>query len=361
MNIENLSTLKIHKLTQEQYDRERDANRLDENALYLTPYEETDPTVPAWAKAETKPTYNKSEIGLNNVDNVKQYSVENPPIVAQTEAPEDTNVLWLDTDDNTNDMSSLDTTLTVRGKAADAKAVGDQLDQLFDAIANININRDSIIEEVIAALGTPVFGRVDAENNIILTGQLIDGVYTLKYEDAEGNVTEIGTLNNVPEPTYTNILPLAINSDKTPYVGTNGEKGYKTGYRLNSSGAETAITGWEVTGCIPINSTSDVLYFKNIQRIGESSAKYDYITLLNSNFSVLTSTQLSSLETNTDMTSRGFTFDGNGDIVSIDLKILGTYGYGSVPVSNWQNVKYIRFSCYGITDESIITKNEPIE
>lgn len=42
-------------------------------------YEETDPTVPAWAKAATKPTYTKSEVGLGNVDNVKQYSASNPP------------------------------------------------------------------------------------------------------------------------------------------------------------------------------------------------------------------------------------------------------------------------------------------
>ena len=37
MITENLSTLKIHKLTQEQYDRELQAGRIDENALYLTP------------------------------------------------------------------------------------------------------------------------------------------------------------------------------------------------------------------------------------------------------------------------------------------------------------------------------------
>jgi hypothetical protein len=34
---ENLSTLKIHKLSQEQYDRELEAGRIDKNALYLTP------------------------------------------------------------------------------------------------------------------------------------------------------------------------------------------------------------------------------------------------------------------------------------------------------------------------------------
>lgn len=37
MITENLSTLKIHKLTQAQYDRELSAGNIDENALYLTP------------------------------------------------------------------------------------------------------------------------------------------------------------------------------------------------------------------------------------------------------------------------------------------------------------------------------------
>jgi hypothetical protein len=42
MITENLSTLKIHKLTQAQYDRELEAGRIDENALYLTPDEDVD-------------------------------------------------------------------------------------------------------------------------------------------------------------------------------------------------------------------------------------------------------------------------------------------------------------------------------
>ena len=45
----------------------------------LQSYTETDPTVPEWAKAESKPSYTKSEVGLANVDNVKQYSKSNPP------------------------------------------------------------------------------------------------------------------------------------------------------------------------------------------------------------------------------------------------------------------------------------------
>ena len=39
MQTENLFNLKIHKLSQEQYDRELVAGTLDEHALYITPDE----------------------------------------------------------------------------------------------------------------------------------------------------------------------------------------------------------------------------------------------------------------------------------------------------------------------------------
>lgn len=37
MNAENLSTLKIHKLTQTQYDRELEADNIDKSAIYMVP------------------------------------------------------------------------------------------------------------------------------------------------------------------------------------------------------------------------------------------------------------------------------------------------------------------------------------
>lgn len=55
-------------------------------------------------------------------------------------------------------------------------------------------DKEDLVQQVITALGTPVFGRVDEANNIVLTGELADGTYMLKYEDAEGNQTEIGTI-----------------------------------------------------------------------------------------------------------------------------------------------------------------------
>lgn len=42
MDTKNLSTLKIHKLTKAQYERELAAGRIDTDALYITPSEEED-------------------------------------------------------------------------------------------------------------------------------------------------------------------------------------------------------------------------------------------------------------------------------------------------------------------------------
>ena len=94
-------------------------------------------------------------------------------------------------------------------------------------------DRESIVQDVLAALGTPVFGTVDEENNIILTGILPEGTYVLKYEDGEGNLTEIGTLqhSNGEDPgdtgTYTNLA----DPDSEEWLA---------GYRIKSDGITIA-------------------------------------------------------------------------------------------------------------------------
>ena len=65
--------------TADHYTKTESDNKYQPKGTYLTSYTETDPTVPTWAKASTKPSYTKSEVGLGNVDNVKQYSASNPP------------------------------------------------------------------------------------------------------------------------------------------------------------------------------------------------------------------------------------------------------------------------------------------
>lgn len=57
----------------------------------------------------------------------------------------------------------------------------------------------------------------------------------------------------------TNQIPISIKADGNPYVGTNGEKGYKLNTRLRSSGEEAALNGASVTGFIPAKK-GDTLY-----------------------------------------------------------------------------------------------------
>ena len=74
MITENLSTLKIHKLTQAQYDRELEAGRIDPNALYLTPDEDAD--LSQYATIEQLNNYVNAYVWKKcNVDNVTVYGV----------------------------------------------------------------------------------------------------------------------------------------------------------------------------------------------------------------------------------------------------------------------------------------------
>ena len=59
MVTENLSTLKIHKLTKAQYEREKNKGALDENALYLTPDDDI--------VKNTMPVIDLTEMGLGTV------------------------------------------------------------------------------------------------------------------------------------------------------------------------------------------------------------------------------------------------------------------------------------------------------
>ena len=53
MITENLSTLKIHKLSQAQYDRAVENGSIDENALYLTPDEANKSILKNWSEVDT--------------------------------------------------------------------------------------------------------------------------------------------------------------------------------------------------------------------------------------------------------------------------------------------------------------------
>lgn len=128
-------------------------------------------------------------------------------------------------------------------------------------------DQESIVRQVIDALGTPVFGTVDDSNNIILSGKLTNGTYTVKYEHTDGSLTTIGTLSQSSgEVSYTNLLPLAEDGVGNIYNGT----GYKSGVRWsNSAAAEASYTGCYLSGYIPVSS-GDIVRLKNVDMINGS-------------------------------------------------------------------------------------------
>lgn len=88
--------------------------------------------------------------------------------------------------------------------------------------------------------GNPVFGIVDENNNIVLSGNLVDGDYTVKYEMGDGSTIDIGNLVLDTNIYYsvTNNLTNCINSNNVTEVA-EGESYSATisansGYELKS-------------------------------------------------------------------------------------------------------------------------------
>ena len=115
-------------------------------------------------------------------------------------------------------------------------------------------DKESIISEVLAILeeSSVVKVTVDADKNISLSGDLEDGTYTIKYNNADGSTTTICTLtisggNSSGGPTYTNLVPTAKTHTNisTVFNGT----GYMDGKYASSSSpyygtdAATVCTG----------------------------------------------------------------------------------------------------------------------
>ena len=254
-----------------------------------------------------------------------------------------------------------------------------------------------------------VVGNVDSENNIIVTGDLADGTYTVKYEMEDGTTIDIGELvldrnvyysitNNLTNCVNSNSATQAIQGesysatitanvgyelssvvvtmggvDITASVVSGGvisianvtddiaiiavaneitnwikEVGYTPHTRLSlSSGNTTAAADYECTGFIPAK-IGDVVRVKNVDLTNENATN---IIFYDSNKAAILC--------NNNGTAHGTTLayffdtsDGNnvnkGTIENTGILTFST------------DVAYIRIGSKSITDTSILTVNQKI-
>ncbi len=181
-----------------------------------------------------------------------------------------------------------------------------------------------------------VVGVLDDSNNILLSGNLADGTYTLKFENSDGTYTEIGTLEVgeiVPEPTNLFVI---------------GGDGYILNGRCNSEGEDrTDTNGNIVTNYIDVKN-GDTVYIKNAT-LQNSSTTGSYSCMKLTDSSVVgfypdTTEHITNLSTSSGVTQ--FTVNNeNADYIRLCLNI----SYGTATTNDIVAGKGI-----------IITVNEPL-
>lgn len=165
---------------------------------------------------------------------------------------------------------------------------------------------------------------------------LLDG-YTAY--DASGNLIT-GTYGTT---TYTNQIPISTDSDGTAY---NGGTGYKSGYRLNSSGNESAASGKYVTGFMPV-SQGQTVTCENMQ-INTATQDNNYIAFYDSNFALLSgcSRYAYAWVNQSGDAIKPLTTDSNNYLTSFTVTGTSTYDFS--------NVAYFRIACNLIDSTSAI-------
>ena len=202
-----------------------------------------------------------------------------------------------------------------------------------------------------------VIGTVDENNNILLSGNLSDGTYVLKYENEDGTYSDVGNLvigeikpsEPEPEPTPGNLFNL-----ETTKLNT----------RLNSSGTEKTANGVWLTDLIPLNPVTDhTIYVKNaIMMRDVTTSPWPQLNFFDESgkylFNIGTNASNSSYKDYTELLGENYT------------KIRLDTNHTTVNVL-WSSVRYMRIA--GIENESdtvitkddikdvIITLNVPIE
>lgn len=178
-------------------------------------------------------------------------------------------------------------------------------------------------------------GGTDITNSVYSNG-------VISIPSVTGNII-ITASASVIEP-YTNWVKKSTDKDGNIY-------GYREGFYISSSGAETSRSGWFTTGFIPCKGNAkSTIYMKNIRfNTNDSDSPFQRVTIFDSNKEQLTQFNSKSpavaYNTQTDA-------DGNWTSFCIRAKTNSVDTSGNL---------FIRISAKYIGPDSVITVDEPIE
>ena len=201
-------------------------------------------TVPAWAKQPNKPSYTADEVGA-----ISQEQLGDAVDQALAEAK-------------------------ASGEFDGAPGATGPQGPKGDPYTLTEADKAEIAVAVIESLGgNPVFGYVDEDNNIIVQGDLADGMYSVKYEMENGEVVDIGNmvLDSNVYYSVTSTLTNCTSNNSTKTVVEGGSYAAtitaKDGYELKSvtvtmSGSPVSVSGdsisiASVTGDIVITAVAE--------------------------------------------------------------------------------------------------------
>ena len=217
--------------------------------------------------------------------------------------------------------------------------------------------KNAMVQEVIDTIGLTVIGEVDNANNILITMPLPDGTYTMRYENADGSTTEIGsfTVNDgggdePVGPTYTNLAdPTSAdwltnkryNSSKNLVDVTTAQSGGKTVVVTNFI-STTGLSKLHIKG---LNILDDVTSGTNYGRM------YTY-----KGTELLSTTYVPSVGLTSPVTATHYTIaDYDSSVVILDVaKAIKDWGYTGIT-----NIRLGGF-LEGAATDVIITADQPI-
>lgn len=261
-----------------------------------------------------------------------------------------------------------------------------------------------------------IHGYIDENKHIVLSGNLPDGTYTASYEDENGSIVALaGQLvkdTNVYYPVASNLTnctnsngtktvvegesysatitanegyelsSVVVTMGGSPVTVTDGviniasvtgdivitavaeevasepvnwlnEVGYSANTRIRASnGATQELTDVEATGFIPFKY-GDTIYLKDISLVDSGN---NSVAVYNANKEFISGNYMAAFLSGV---TAGSGADVNGGLVSQTLNI-STWISSQGTLTESSPVAFIRFSANEITENSIVTVNEPI-